>query len=240
MVDTSKDLYLIVAAMYRSGHHAVMQWITSNLPMNTKFVEAGITAFSAFCSNYVPIKSGYDSDVYPIDIENFWSNDEPSVKALHAFDDRQVLKILVIRDPFNCLSSIMKLKGNSTELFSTMLDIYRDNVASSEGEDFDLTIYFNDIISSRDYREKIGALMGIESTCKNWLGYVTKDGSGSSFDGLHYQSDPLSMDLSRRYVHLDVAQINTILEDSVIRPFCNRHFTRIVSDVREYLKTMTC
>lgn len=234
----SDDLYLIVSGIYRTGHHAAMQWITKNLSKNTiPLVERGITAHAAFSKNYDNINSGYDKNVYVMDIENFEYDNKKYITELNYYNNHLNMKVIVMRDPFNWLSSMCRLFDNLTEIYGMkdkdefvdhFINIYKKNIHSEN--QFDFLINYNKLISDESYRIDMGKKMGLEDTCKNMIENVTKDGNGSSFDYKKY-TNASNMSLLERYKLLDDKFMNILMNDEIITHYCKKNFGEIYKTI---------
>ena len=228
MINNEKNNTLLVSGMHRTGHHAIMQWITSNLNLNTIFDKRIIKKQKSIFDNYENIITGQKNDIIVYDLENYQNKYKKFIKE---FD----VKVLIIRDPFNTLSSIKKLKQNNNKKFNIekYLSIYEFNVTNVD--DFDFFILYNNWFSDVDYRIKIGKILNLNESCKNKINNITKDGDGSSFDRFNYSNNIDNMKVFERYKYLSKNEIKLIRSNKNVIYFTKKYFNDILQKInKEY------
>jgi hypothetical protein len=188
---------LLIIALSRSGHHAVINWIASQLP--------GTTFHHNNCNeNFRPTQTKNYGNGEPINhIWNFEDfNLEGCNEIIKESDFDQIL--LVMRDPFNWMASCLK-KGtwhanlrslqvkqfNDTDWYCPWFSrtmsrykMYLQYAAQIERhenylEKF-LDINYNKWVKNINYRKELAKKIGFEFTDKG-IDFIPKFGGGSSF-----------------------------------------------------------
>lgn len=235
MIDKNKNNKLLVSGLHRTGHHAIMQWITSNVDLNTIFHPKIKKIQPSIHNNYENIITNKKHDIIVYDLENYSSAKKKLLKTFN-------INILIIRDPFNMISSIKKLNENNNKnksikwikkhqfIIGNWISRYEFNINSIN--DFDLFILYNKWFSDIDYRKNIGKKLNLNSSCKYKINNITKDGCGSSFDGFNYSNSIDDMPVFDRYKYLSKDEIKLILDNKIIYDFSKKYFNDILIKIK--------
>ena len=233
---------ILVIALARSGHHAVIHWLCKQLP--------GRVAYYNNCNHLLQWrnKSVYSNGVRPstshvYSFENFDISGFREIKLNGRFDKI----IFVNRDPYNWLASSMARGGalsKPKKLFRpsekqikylnywgnsmTRLDMYIQymkqclNEEDYIGEPF-YHINYNEWFLDKGYRKKLCDELGLMFSDEG-MDHVPPRGSGSSFDGKKFRGRGSQMDVLNRWKSLqDNEEYGACLTDE-IKEYSKKYF----------------
>lgn len=226
---TVNELEICVVALRRSGHHAIVQWLLRHLRGHGCFLNDCRPGVSPFASGRRDnsIVDGIDvrlerqgcftrKDYLVYNYENHELTDVFASAAVLARDahvgrSRRRVTLLVLRDPFNNLASLVRW-SQGRRFAPTADDVRRcaqlwkaharEYVGRSRvipGER--LVVSFNEWFLSREYRRGLAAALGLAFTDRG-LNDVARWGPstwGDSFDGLGYDGRAQQMKVLERY-----------------------------------------
>jgi hypothetical protein len=173
--------------MYRSGNHAVIDWILSQIPCWTHYNNARLLGnYTAETDQIVTSKATALQNIRLVNFEDY----DLLYLTDHLGDGT---KVLLLRDPFNLFASRLQNTRNfveDTNATFTSLDmmscraiqIWKDYARAFLSGDY-TAINFNKWYSDKDYRREISDNLGLEFSDK---GFGSKKGwrfsGGSSFE----------------------------------------------------------
>jgi len=214
IIEVKKELR--VTGMRRSGNHAVINWIVSQIPGDKLFFN-DVDIFDPLNRNCLvgfqkENKNGrYNLLIYSFEdrILNSVADDNvyPQKKAYkHLVEER--LDIIIIRDPFNLFASRRKLKSQFERKTTYISGLSAPQLWVTYANEFlgetkylknkKIAINYNRWCSSKNYRSKIADSLGIVFTDYGF-GKVTKFGGGSSFDAINYDGQASKMETRKRW-----------------------------------------
>lgn len=220
----------VVYGMKRTGNHAIINWLRAH----DKFV------FFNNIVPIGPILEGSQTIPPPMDftawlhggnfrenrvfIDNFKKlifRNRSMIVSLEDHDLQfrpfrnipcEVINILLLRDPFNMLSSRIR-KGSMvhrpaiypTEMNSMLKRVpelwksyAREYLGLTRYLDNKVSIYFNSWFSDQNYRRKISRELGLEFNDRQFSSVAKKSSGGSSFDGTNFNGNNLGMNVLNR------------------------------------------
>ena len=218
----NKDLYVFVLAGIRTGHHYIMEILSTNMDYNTRIDMSNPNAVKKNFADSSK-KQGCSNDMYLFDREE---PDYNMVKQIDNFKIENKFKILVIRDPFNNWASVKqlkkKLKCYNENTFKNWEKMYCDSIYLVENNLIDLVIIYDFFISRKSYRNDILSQFDIDIDNFKEVNNVTKDGWGSSFSD--YKLDSVNELITRKNT-LDNEDILKIENNEIINRFYKKYFT---------------
>ncbi|MCC5931178.1 MAG: hypothetical protein JJU28_18160 [Cyclobacteriaceae bacterium] len=193
-----KDKKLIIfTGLKRSGNHAIINWIIgqepgvigfyNDLPIEKSMFKGQMESHFSIVKTKFPasVICSYE-DKLPKDV--FSNKNINHIKKTFGHF-QSIIKIILIRDPFNYFSSRMH-HHNNIKLFSdnpeTLLDninkwkIYARTIIMDKNIHNYLFINYNDWVLNLQYRKKISTLIGVKFNDIRFL-EQSKYGKGSSF-----------------------------------------------------------
>jgi hypothetical protein len=190
---------LVVLAMSRSGHHAVINWIAkqaAGVVRHVNHAHIGWPARELVGTEEVEIINNGPGQLTIYSIEDFWLPHWNDFDFSHfpALEDSRVL--IIARDPYNWIASSLEIGGDCAKLIEpftnemnfhgTRLEIYLKQLRCVMGEEnpTGLDIYpinFNKWFESQVYRQEIARELNFEFSDQG-LHQVSEFGGGSSFD----------------------------------------------------------
>lgn len=201
------DRALIIAGMKRSGHHAIITWLYSNLT-GTSFAYND----SIFHKGEI-VKSTLnkpDPEVYGDGSEPFnyiYNFEDFDVRKTHDWKKypqihraSRVDTILVLRSPFNWVASSVKCGGYPTNHIKRRVAIWKLQAAEfSKGPDsnYDICLSFDEWFRNVEYRKALAARLKLPTHNKG-INIVNPHGNGSSFDGMRKKKTGQDMDVLNR------------------------------------------
>ena len=212
-------------SVMRSGQHLILDWLSRGLKntfhLNHCWIERNGFCYTFMNWDHLTFKSGSLIEHSKglsgqKSIER--SLQENSYNCIYSFENQtgedlihkrflskiKGTKIYIIRDPYNCIASNLKLHykqgtdpkreiKNRAKILSTLLG------AASQTEDHRIVINYNKFVQSKDYRCKLASDLGLnESHGSEALDYVPDFAGGSSFSGLD-QAPSLKQNVLERW-----------------------------------------
>jgi len=218
-----------IAALRRSGSHAVVQWLLAQLPGRGAFLDNCAAGENPYATCYLPDSVGVGVDLAgeraaapaPKDflLHNYEGRDLTAVfsDAAAAAHDGWVgasarrVDLLVLRDPWNNLASLLRwARGDVHPIAEATVAAaarrYRQYARELLGETRTLRhqpvfVSFNRWVAERGYREALAGQLGFPFTDAG-IGAVARWGPtawGDSFDGLAYDGRAGEMALAERF-----------------------------------------
>jgi len=165
-------------------------------------------------------------------VEKF--HDRSLGKSLHRFD------ILVLRDPFNMVASMLK-KTDKTELkkyreasiTNARLDLWKEYAREFLGltnylTNNKLVISFNKWTVNRQYRRSLAEKIGLKFTDHS-MSSVSEFGKGSSFDGLKFNGQADKMKVLERWKEFETDEFyKNIFQDEEVAALSKEIFGDII------------
>jgi len=201
-----------VVALVRSGHHAIINWITKHFE-NSVFLNNPDVGYDWFSKNIDKTKAkglliyNYERHLYTLkqicEGNSVEARDEAVGKSLRRYD------CLVLRDPFNTFASKIRVTGakpnsiNGKDL--NMCEIWKEHAREFLGKTDYLMepkvfINYNKWFVDERYRRITMNLFGAKLT-DDGKETVPNYGNGSSFDGLSFNGRASEMDVTNRWRH---------------------------------------
>ncbi len=115
-----------------------------------------------------------------------------------------VKQIIILRNPLNLLASRIEADGHLAGIhdLGMILACWKEHAThyndSKTMDSNQLVILYDLWFASKSYRKNILRLLNIKENCLS-LGKVSKNGGGSSFDGISYENEPEKMKVLERY-----------------------------------------
>lgn len=219
-------LEIRVAALRRSGHHAVILWLLRQLQGQGCFLNncrPGVNPFES-CSRRdsflegVSIEDELDEGITRKDylIYNYEEKDLSEVfcdrfeELREQFVGRSERRfdLIVLRDPFNNFASLLQWAQSSgyafpADVLQQVNCLWKQYAREFLGEtrhlgDGGLMVNFNRWFAERAYRHRICARLGVEFSDAG-LQEVADWGPASSFDGVRYQGRAQQMKVEERW-----------------------------------------
>lgn len=197
-----------VSAIRRSGHHAVIQWLTGQMdsflfindplgrfyqmqkaPRISEIIKdpSLVTRMSPEMVCHKLGQNGYDYVIYNIE--------DKLLNHQHNLVDMPIEKLIVLRDPFNNFASRLQRRNISHDIpIKDARTIWKDQ-ARSFG---DSSISYNKWFANKEYRQNLSQHLGLkfnDAKLKN----VSMWGEGSSVDGLKFDGKAQQMNTMFRY-----------------------------------------
>jgi hypothetical protein len=174
---------IMVYALRKSGHHAIMNWVMKQLDGEIYFLDDGQRSFGDKKSEHK--------------ISNYENYD---IRKLHS---NPCKKIVILRDPFNWAASVyVGMQKNKHYRRNLRIDLWKlyANKFLEEKDDF-VSIKFNNWFLDPEYRKERLDALGIELKDNNIKSMSSDHGSigQSSFDGLKYKDNAQDMAVLERY-----------------------------------------
>lgn len=205
---------IIIFGLKRSGNHAIIDWVRSQLPGTACFFnnlkpgqdinktrEKDVTIIKNSSINYI-LHSYEDQNIIEtlslIEKDDFRKQIGPS---------RNSIIIIILRDPLNFFASRIKWKGqNFSENQNLQLEIinrYLEYYNFIENNKFNfnsriILINYNQWVSNKNYRKKITESLEIPFT-DSGFDTVSFFGGGSSFEGQDINATDLRDKVFHRY-----------------------------------------
>jgi hypothetical protein len=225
-----------VFAQRRSGHHAIIRWLTEGLEntgvgvgfendicrkrQNVKEVLGTMITANAVVINYEDVAYSHRK-----------SPELPYCEAREYGSGAQHYDILVARDWYNLVASRMykrvdaMIKGQYVPIqdmhWAEVCEQWAELVQiglSDVHEDGMTFINYNEWVDNEKYRETLSARLGLVDP-DTAMSQVAPMGRGSSFDGMSLDGNAQCMDVKRRWLYLHEAMVpiyRNVVTDSVI------------------------
>lgn len=227
--------YIILRSLQRSGTHAISMWLeqdknvrfynnisASNGRINSINSCISLKKNTSLIKDKLKKKSTY-IDVYGIELQNIWYDLNVKTNATQH-------NILLLRSPFNWISSFLKLKEgtilkskNEKYMFMQMWKTYaHEFIGKTNYLKNKLNIYYDAWVSDKKYRKKLYSKLenlGCNFNYKN-INFISNAGNGSSFTGTEVSGKQLSSEVLNRYDFLDQDQqeiVKLIMQDDEIK-----------------------
>ena len=214
IAEVKKEIRII--GMRRSGNHALINWIVSQIPGDTLFFN-DVDIFDPLNKNclvgfYKDNSNGkYDCIIYSYEdrllscVSN--ANIYPQ-KKVYKHAAKEKLDLIILRDPFNLLASRRKYIGQldrkttyisglkPSQLWITYANEYLGVTKYLRNKK--IAVNYNKWCSSKKYRAELANSLGIVFT-DHGFGKVAKFGGGSSFDSTKYDGQASEMETTQRW-----------------------------------------
>jgi len=218
-----------IAALRRSGSHAVVQWLLRQLPGRGAFLDNCAPGENPYASCYLPDSVGAGVDLAaerargprPKDflLHNYEGKSLAEVfsEAAEAAHDGWVgasarrFDLLVLRDPWNNLASLLRwarggvhpiAEASVADAARRFKDYAREVLGETRLLRYEPTfVLFHRWIAEREYREALAARLGLTFTDAG-IDEVARWGPtawGDSFDGLAFDGRAREMALAERF-----------------------------------------
>lgn len=224
---TPKTTYLVFAPR-RSGHHAILNWMSLQLSMqgdlthynninlpkllSGSVIGDGKTTFhngsvvKDISHDEFQQLSVQDTSTYRVfnfedrHIENFRKRVKPSPVTR----GQKVQCVVILRDPFNNFASFIKCRACEDEQFDHFrrgwIQIAQEFLGISDHLPKDTVfVNYNEWVKSEDYRRKTAKALGINEFDDQGLELVPRNGGGSSFTGVDFNGKAQKMDVFSRW-----------------------------------------
>lgn len=217
-------LELNIAAMHRSGHHAVINWIISQLSGSVVFLNDLNHVQNLEAARFYYDRNAPDNDTTQpkddshanhliVSLEDIMLDRlerELTRWRMSYFNARRnCYKMLILRDAFNTFASRYKRSLGPSRydedhwIGARAIALWKDQALefihySRCPADDIILVSYNDWFTSRSYRASISENLGIPF-CDRALADVPRFGGGSSFDGLAFDEQAQSMDVLSRW-----------------------------------------
>jgi len=223
------DNRFITLSLQRSGQHAVIHWLCTQIRNIVHFNHCHFER--VHLRNWItPINNRvvYYRDSEQLDsgiqdresLISFLADIPEYQHLLYSFEDFDIENalitkyvrtsnptvILILRDPYNWLASSIKHDRNSPRLLAAKKSILVKYLEQALGVKNYLTgpvvvISYNQWVTQADYRRSICRELGVpfSETADRTLSSIQNFGGGSSFDGLHLDKDQLKSNVFQRW-----------------------------------------
>jgi hypothetical protein len=194
----SKDF--LIAGTKRSGHHAVITWLASQMPETVRHYNDIL--YEPFSHGEVVCKSR-PGDTYIGNVEkrNIYSMEDVPLSNLTNLHKSNLTIVVVIRDIRNTLASDIKACNPKVvnKHLKKLVGIWRGYVEGYLGSSPEYFILFDRWFKDKSYRRKICYDLNVPFTDKG-LNKVPNYGGGSSFDLTKFNGKAQHMDVLNRWV----------------------------------------
>lgn len=217
---------LRVIGLSRSGNHAIIHWLLSQMPGRTCLLNCAEGKTNPFVSAR-PLASGRP---YVVNYGDFaWLQEQqgrcsPKDLLIHSYEDsflgyvchplfeqqhdrwvgrsRRRTDVLIVRDPFNLFASRQRAQTAAISP-STAVRIWKQHARAALGErryspHACVWIYYNRWVTDCRYRQQIAGQLGLRFSDAG-IDRVARTGGGSSFDGMHYDGAARQMKVLERW-----------------------------------------
>ncbi|WP_017663139.1 hypothetical protein [Baaleninema simplex] len=186
--------------LQRSGNHAVINWIISQKPLKTCFINGIFPQQNPWYKNWGLFYRNFE----------YWPSDRDKSGALvakelllcsyenrsleeifknqdylnsHVGKSQDLYSLLILRDPYNTFASWLKADW---EITPEIIELWKSYAREFLGEtqylpDRKVIINFNHWFLDREYRHQLARKLDLQFT-DNGLNTITHHGGGSSFD----------------------------------------------------------
>lgn len=214
------DHVLLLPALMRSGHHAIIRWIQSHFASPQYELNDAVPFKRPFRDNWhephdPPSEDTVLATLNFEDVDLSRCRDKPLLDLKWLGEVGKCQSVLVLRDPYNLLASKLQLirtrawwREDKQRASQTPADIIRLwktlaqeflGKTSFLGTDADVVkVSFNHWFQSKDYRDSIGSQLGFCNQDHS-LTDVGDRGQGSSFDYRSHDGDAQSMRVLDRW-----------------------------------------
>jgi hypothetical protein len=243
---------LLTFGLQRSGQHAVITWIGhacgDALHRNhCRFVRRGLRYELAPWGSHAVFRNGRRYDDREDAPRAFASAYEagPFAAALYSLEDPDLTElqirrvavrsrttcILIVRDPFNWLASLLKRGTGDAKRHAFRCALYKQHLRhalgleNAAGCDW-VVVDFGRFVSSEGYRRDLARTLGLEvgAAAERSLDRIGSDGGGSSFSGTDREPDH-ARSIGRRWEHfVDDPTYRHLLGDEELRALARRFF----------------
>jgi len=212
--------FYIIFALRRSGHHAVANWIQSQIIERVHMLD--------FCDEYddrahKTIVSKKESPII------FQFENQP-IDNVEDYCNGNTKIIICLRDPYNNIASYIKrfnLSHRNLSLVIKMWKVQADLFLSGEYHG----ISYNDWFKSMEYRRQFCEELGLTFTDVA-LNRVAHQGGGSSFDKMDYNGEAQKMDVFNRWQNYknDPLYNELVLQDKELKEISDEIFGPIIEE----------
>jgi len=223
--------------MKRSGHHGVMYWITANMDMNTFLIEPpGICVMEKRNYPKEAIRTGFKENLCIFNREEIHNNNIKEYESVFAGKPHK--KVITMRFAPNLFASRLALeKKVPNSLFGKGMnkrafEIYEWQIDKIKKDYFDVVVLYEEFMAVWSYRTMVGEALGLNSNSMFYFNQTSKDGDGSSFDGL--AKNPSEMNVTERYKRLSQEEAQVIIKRKKIMKYNKKNFPGYYCRFMEY------
>jgi len=204
--------------MVRSGHHGVIQWMHSNINKRLYFFDDIHLCDGDNVRDHkldVYGKNEDDLNVYMYNMENFdfstygdkdWSKYSP-------FIPRKVYEIIVLRDPFNMMASI--IKGKKKVKIEDMIELWINQAKQYLTGNF-ININFDKWFSDDDYKKTLSEQLDLDTHHKG-IHKMFNTGKSSFDKDTSFSTKANTMDVLNRWkTYINKKEYRDLFTDEVI------------------------
>ena len=238
----------------RSGHHAIIEWFSKQIPNDIHFLNDNDHAWGRPI-RFPKVENGqleylnnqYKTDKVEIGDKDLIYNYED--RLLSSFNEPQHLKelenndanIIILRDPFNLIASRMKhWVEKKPELLQNGINLWVEYAEEILGVTNIIPnkhiILYNQWFTDANYRKTIVAWFNgkHDDSCIN---IVPEWGRGSTFDGLNYQNNASQMKVLERYKTIeDKDFLSSLIVNEIFQNHTETIFGgEIITEIKNYL-----
>ncbi len=191
----------------RSGHHAILHWIMSHYT-NKSYINdiLGNTAFKLYKDTPFPVEiqrsNNHFYNIEDGDFQNI-SNRFTRVQKLGLCNlTDNFVDIIIIRDIFNLIASrIASTINMKIDIINLYKQYAKEFLRQTQFLKNPILINYNTWFISQEYRQSILDRLNIQHSSKSreYLQKVTKEGKGSSFDQMKYDTKAQDMKVLDRW-----------------------------------------
>jgi len=250
MLANSKDRVIIVLAMRRSGHHAILNQLCYQLD-NVVHLNNCITR--GFPRRAHPRSGRFryykNGEVHDSGIQSFWQYRRAISQLSHvphlvySFEDvdptidyrpfvaphKSLLTLCIVRDPFNWLASSLQHGQQMTRDLQHRIALWKQQVQQCLAPNqypfgSFVSVNYNAWVSSQAYRSKLSERLGLTYS-EVGRDEVIDFGVGSSFDGKNFDGKASTMHVLERWkAFVDNSDYCELLRDIQLVEFSERYF----------------
>jgi len=210
------DEFLLVGAVRRSGHHAVIDWLCSHYETSH--------FFNHLKPPYRKVRKREYNQHYELLAMNLercsasqfeeWCDSKAVQAIIRDSKAATIRRVTVVRDPFNCLASQLKHPHSRKKVGPDLIDRLKSHMRLALDPPTGIQpILFNQFVASEPYRRRISEWLGRPYTDAT-LQTVSKYGSDSSFDQRAFDGKATQMNVFERWKEfLDDPVFRELTED---------------------------
>ena len=247
---TQKEQVLIVLAMRRSGHHAVINQLCYQLG---HVVHLNNCIVRGFLRRAYPRSGRFrhyrDGKVYDSGVQSFWQYRRTIAQCssvpnlVYSFEDvvpsvdyrpfvdphKSLVTLCVVRDPFNWLASSLQRGQQMTRALKHRIDLWKQQVEQCLTPDrypfgVFVGVNYNAWVNSQTYRGKLSERLGLAYS-EVGRDEVIDFGVGSSFDGKRFDGQASAMPVLERWkAFADDSRYRALVQDTQLVEFSERYF----------------
>ncbi|WP_204104516.1 MULTISPECIES: hypothetical protein [Spirulina sp. CCY15215] len=235
-----------VCGIQRSGNHALINWIISQQPLKTCFINGVFPDQNPWEQNWGISYRNFDywpghrdlagalvsKQLLICSYENYALDKIDRHRSQLLVDvgkSQEVCSVLILRDPYNTFASWLKAGWDVTAEITEMWKVYaREFIGqTSYLQNQTVTINFNTWFASQEYRRQLAHALNLEFTDRG-LDIITHHGGGSSFDKQSLDGNAKQMNVLRRFqAFVDNPVYRKIFQDQEIQELSEKIFGEI-------------